>query len=89
VGRHNCFGFERGFMNGAVREIDNLFRMAERETRIAPLMAGVCGGGGVALLQCRGHVAVAEITHEAAPAGHQQFPVPVPAGRQPHLALDV
>ena len=41
------------FVNGAITEIDELFRMSEGEARAATLMTGIRAGGRVAALECR------------------------------------
>ena len=51
VGLDESFGLDDGFVHRAPAEIDDFFRMAEREHAVAALMTGVGGSGGVSIAQ--------------------------------------
>jgi hypothetical protein len=75
-------------VNGAIAEIDQLFRMAERELRSITDVARVCGRGSISATERRREC---WILNRAVPAAVANLlKLAVPAGeRQPHLGFDV
>src|SRR5579883_1370140 len=88
--RNDGFGPIGGLVDGAVAEIGNLFRMAERPLRIdgATFVAGVGAGGGISIENGVGHRSVIDGAGEASVA--DTFVAAVPTGRgQPDFEFDV
>ena len=84
--------FHRRLVNGAIREVDDLLRVAERKHPVGPVGGVVASVGRrrrVAQTQRDLHVAVPlDRTGEPAIADDEQLAVPV-VGRHPQLAMNV
>ena len=83
----SAFGLHRRLVDGAIREVDELFRMADGEERVAALVAGVGGRRRVAFLHRRRHRREADDAGPAAAADELKLAVPVL--RQPGFHLDL
>jgi len=75
-------------VNAAIAEVDHLFRMPDRPSRIRPGVAGIRGGRGIAGPERQTHLHVIDQTCEPAVPDSLQFPIPAGDG-QPDLQLDI
>src|SRR5205814_2025199 len=86
--RNDGFRFHRHLVDGTIGEIDEFFRMSDRERRIRACVSSVRRCRRVTLLQRRGQRAVADGSRPAAIADGLELSVPINS-RHPDLNLDV
>src|SRR5262245_39140342 len=75
-------------MNGAICEVGDLLRMAERKTAAAAGVTGVGRRTGITLANSVHHSACVHATDETTSAFHEEFAVPTRRRRQPDFGLD-
>ncbi len=77
VSGHNRFRCDDGVVYGAIAEVDDFFRMPEREHAVAAFVAGIGGRGCVAFLHGLRHGGVADHAGPSAVADDLDLAVPV------------
>ncbi len=87
VGTDDCLRCDDGVMHGAIAEIDNFLRMAQREHTVAAFVTGVCRSGGVAFFHRLRHGGVAD--HAGPSAVADDFDLAVPVLGHPDFHPDV
>ena len=75
-------------MDGAIPEVDQFFRMAQRKCAASADVACIGGGGGVAALHSLAHRAIRDGAGPSAVAHGLEFSVPSGSGH-PDFNLDV
>ena len=90
VFRHNRLRLYGHLMHGPVAEVDQLFRMPQREAAVIAFafVARIRGGDGVALRERQPHAVVVNLTCLPTVADSHELPVPGARGREPHFDLD-
>ena len=83
-------GLLGGFVNRAISEVDDLFRMVKGPGRVrsARVVAGIGGGGRVTVRHRARHPAKTDVTGETTIANALEFSVPAGVGH-PHFELYV
>src|SRR5436190_14250244 len=88
MGRYERLGLDRGIVNGAEGEVDDLLGMAECKTAAAASVTGVGGCTDITFANGVRHSASVDATDETASAYHEKLAVPRGDRRKPDFGLD-